>query len=68
MPACVETCPTLCRSFGDLDDPNSSVSVAIANARRVDVLRPGLGTAPKLYYLNAPARFGLVGEEGARTA
>lgn len=68
MPACVETCPTLCRSFGDLDDPNSSVSVAIANAKRVDVLRPGLGTAPKLYYLNAPARFGLTGAEGARTA
>ena len=68
MPACVETCPTLCRTFGDLDDPNSSVSVAIASAKRVDVLRPGLGTAPKLYYLNAPARYGLVGEEGARNA
>jgi Fe-S-cluster-containing dehydrogenase component len=68
VPACVETCPTLCRSFGDLDDPFSAVSIAIRNARRVDVLRPGLGTEPNLYYLNAPASFGLVGEEGARRA
>jgi Fe-S-cluster-containing dehydrogenase component len=64
MPACVETCPTLCRTFGDLDDPNSPVSIAIREARRVDVLRPGLGTEPNLYYLNTPAAFGLVGETG----
>ena len=58
-PACVETCPTLCRSFGDLDDPNSDVSVALREAGRVDVLKPGHGTEPKLFYLNAPASFGL---------
>jgi Fe-S-cluster-containing dehydrogenase component len=66
-PACVETCPTLCRTFGDLMDPQSEVSVAIRQARRVDVLRPGLGTGPNLYYLNAPATFGLVGQEGSRS-
>jgi len=63
LPACVETCPTLCRSFGDLSDPNSDVSIAIRNARRVDVLRPEQGTGPNLYYLNAPASFGLTREE-----
>ena len=63
VPACVETCPTLCRSFGDLDDPNSDVSRAIRAAQRVDVLKPEQGTHPKLVYLNAPARFGL-GREG----
>jgi Fe-S-cluster-containing dehydrogenase component len=64
VPACVETCPTLCRTFGDLDDPNSPVSIAIREAKRVDVLRPGLGTEPKLYYLNTPAAFGLAGQQG----
>lgn len=59
VPACVETCPTLCRSFGDLDDPGSPVSVALSEAERVDVLRPQLGTEPKLFYLNTPAKFGL---------
>ena len=59
MPACVETCPTLARSFGDLNDPNSPVSQAIRNAARVDVLRPEQGVGPNVYYLNAPASFGL---------
>ncbi len=68
LPACVTTCPTLCRSFGDLEDPDSDVSVALRQARRVDMLRPGLGTGPRLYYLNAPAHFGLVGEEGQRSS
>lgn len=70
-PACVETCPTLCRTFGDLDDPDSEVSVALRNAARVDVLRPEQGTRPKLFYLNTPERFRLTmaaaapAEEGA---
>ncbi len=62
MPACVETCPTLCRTFGDLDDPGSDVSRAIRAADRVEVLKPEQGTHPKLVYLNAPARFGLTRE------
>jgi Fe-S-cluster-containing dehydrogenase component len=62
LPACVETCPTLCRSFGDLDDPNSDVNLAIRAAHRVEVLKPEQGTHPKLVYLNAPARFGLTRE------
>lgn len=61
VPACVETCPTLCRYFGDLDDPNSDVSLALQAASRIDVLRPEQGTHPKLYYLNTPAKFGLAG-------
>lgn len=71
LPACVETCPTLARSFGDLSDPNSPVSQAIRAADRVDVLRPEMGVGPNVYYLNAPATFGLtraldlLGEEGA---
>ncbi|UZX16649.1 4Fe-4S dicluster domain-containing protein [Thermus sp. PS18] len=62
LPACVETCPTFCRTFGDLDDPESPVSRALREAGRVDVLRPELGTKPKLFYLNAPSKKGLTQE------
>ncbi|WP_243027072.1 4Fe-4S dicluster domain-containing protein [Thermus albus] len=65
-PACVETCPTLCRTFGDLDDPESPVSRALREAGRVDVLRPELGTKPKLFYLNAPSKKGLTQEREVR--
>jgi Fe-S-cluster-containing dehydrogenase component len=56
-PACVETCPTLCRTFGDLDDPSSEVAIAVAEARRIDVMKPEVGTHPNVYYLNAPRPF-----------
>ncbi len=53
VPACVETCPSQARSFGDLDNPESAVSKAIAGARRVDVQKPQTGAKPKLFYLNS---------------
>lgn len=62
LPACVETCPTFCRTFGDLDDPESPVSRSLREAGRVDVLRPELGTKSKLFYLNAPSKKGLTQE------
>lgn len=62
VPACVETCPTYCRTFGDLDDPESPVAKALKAAERVDVLRPEQGTRPKLFYLNAPSKKGLTRE------
>lgn len=66
VPACVETCPTYCRTFGDLDDPESPVSQALKAAGRVDVLRPEQGTKPKLFYLNAPSKKGLTQEREVR--
>lgn len=53
LPACVETCPTGARFFGDLDDPTSDVAVAIAAAKKVDVLKPHTGAKPKLFYLES---------------
>ena len=53
LPACVETCPTGARVFGDLDDPQSSINQAKATAKKVDVLKPQTGTRPKLFYLNS---------------
>ncbi len=49
-PACVEVCPVGARSFGDLNDPDSDVS-RILKERQVAVLKPDLGTKPKVYYL-----------------
>ena len=36
--------------FGDLDDPNSEVSILI-KTHRAEVLHPELGNKPKVYYL-----------------
>ena len=51
-PACVEACPARARIFGDLNDPNSEISRAIAT-NPVTVLRPEKGTKPNVYYIDA---------------
>ncbi len=49
-PACVVTCPTGARMFGDLNDPNSAVSQILQ--KHVSYrLRENLGTDPRVYYL-----------------
>lgn len=49
-PACVNVCPVTARIFGDLNDPTSPVSVAIANNPTFR-LREDLGTEPNVYYI-----------------
>jgi len=50
VPACVEECPSQARMFGDLEDPRSEVSRALAS-RGYFRLREELGTKCKVYYL-----------------
>ncbi len=50
LPACVETCPSKVRVFGDLNDPNSRLNKVLAT-RRYTLKKPGAGTKPKIYYL-----------------
>ena len=49
-PACMEHCPGRARYWGDLDDPSSDVSRAIAGRPTVRLLEDK-GTEPSVYYL-----------------
>lgn len=49
-PACVVACPTGARIFGDLNDPDSAVSRALAENPSYR-LREDLGTEPRVHYL-----------------
>jgi Fe-S-cluster-containing dehydrogenase component len=49
-PACVNICPVGARIFGDLKNPNSAISQAIASNTTIR-LREDLGTEPSVYYI-----------------
>lgn len=49
-PACVEACPVGARMFGSRKDPNDPVA-QIIREKEVHVLKPALGTKPRVYYI-----------------
>jgi tetrathionate reductase subunit B len=49
-PACVVTCPTKVRTFGDLNDPDSEVSRLVKEEKLVRVNAPHVNTRPNIYY------------------
>ena len=49
-PACVEVCPTFCMTFGDLNDPDSEVSMLL-RTRKYKVNHPETGCEPNVYFL-----------------
>ena len=50
-PACVVTCPTRARVFGDLNDPSSKVSKLLKQGGLVRVINPKVDTKPNIYYM-----------------
>ncbi len=51
-PACVSACPTTALAVSDLHDPHSCVAKTVAGGK-VNVRKPELGTAPKVFYKGA---------------
>ncbi|MEE9390183.1 MAG: 4Fe-4S dicluster domain-containing protein [Candidatus Aminicenantaceae bacterium] len=49
-PACVLVCPTGAIIFGDLNDPRSDISKAMAK-NAVQVIKPEMGTSPQTFYI-----------------
>jgi molybdopterin-containing oxidoreductase family iron-sulfur binding subunit len=52
LPACNQVCPAAARYFGDLEDPESTVS-RLARSPRAFRLLEELGTEPQVYYLRS---------------
>ena len=50
QPACVATCIGKSRIFGDLEDPNSAVSMALRSNHH-EVLLASAGTNPRVFYI-----------------
>jgi Fe-S-cluster-containing dehydrogenase component len=50
-PACVETCPTKARIFGDLNDPESEIARAMKIIKPVQVIARQIDTLPNIFYV-----------------
>ena len=60
-PACVEVCPVEARIFGDLNDPDSAVSVALRDQKRTRVHEARRsGTSPRVRYTGLRRRGGVM--------
>ena len=49
-PACVVTCPTKTRVFGDMNDPASPVAQMKKKAKLIQITAPHINTRPNIYY------------------
>lgn len=51
LPACVSTCVTGARVFGDLNDPKSDISLRLSAESSSDVLLEDKGLKPRVHYV-----------------
>jgi len=49
-PACVVTCPTKSRIFGDMNDPASPVAQMKKKVKLIQITAPHINTRPNIYY------------------
>ncbi|MCJ2165402.1 MULTISPECIES: 4Fe-4S dicluster domain-containing protein [unclassified Pseudodesulfovibrio] len=55
QPACVDTCPTKARVFGDINDPASAAGILYnANKARLTRVAARTDTKPNMYYIGDP--------------
>ena len=52
-PACVSTCPTKARTFGDLNDPSSEINRLLSKTASTRIVNVKTNTAPNIYYLGS---------------
>ncbi|WP_017559099.1 4Fe-4S dicluster domain-containing protein [Nocardiopsis baichengensis] len=64
-PACVEACPTGCRIFGDLEDPESTIATRLRE-NSADVWKPEEGTTPKVFYIDPRRALPLIAVNGVQ--
>lgn len=64
-PACVTACPTNCRIFGDLDDPESDIAQRAA-ANETTVWKPEAGTQPNVLYIDPRNAIPLIADQGVQ--
>ena len=67
-PACVETCPTRARVFGDLSDPAGDVARLLKEKPTVRVVSNHTDTRPNIYYVSTTAPMDWPGEAKTPTA
>ncbi len=51
QPACVDTCPTKARVFGDINDPDSEAAALLKDRKWVQINTEPEDTDPNMYYL-----------------
>jgi len=51
LPRCIQSCPSGCLQFGDLDDPNSEVAKLLKSAK-AEVYHPDFSPKNNVYYIN----------------
>ncbi len=69
LPACVESCVGGARVIGDLNDPNSQINQRMAaDKEEIKVLKPGMNTEPRVFYIGLPDAFvnGVDGQASVR--
>lgn len=54
-PACVKTCPTHTRVFGDLNDPDSEISKLLKARKHIQIINPLVNTKPNIFYTEQTA-------------